>query len=328
MKWCLLLILLSFWGVLISQQSNPFDIPKGRSDASDVSRMEQREPEIGSSTALVADTVVQRESPVADTSDLPLSNQRYNPFDITINGRTQVGSATDDAKEDSGFRSPIIRDQATEASSDDISLIVLIFVLAMMVILSLAVSLDRKRCSDVFRSLINSNSLKTLYRETNAWTNGQTVILYLSFFLIVPFLIWVLSIKYYGSGVVHLWWIGLALVMCYLIRHFITWLIAVIYPLGVEVGQFNYSIMLHNIVLAIILLPLLLAIEFVTSLEIKTYVFIAFGLFLLVYFFRQAKGVMSLLSMRGFNPLYFFIYLCAVEIAPIMLFYKIISGAL
>ena len=126
----------------------------------------------------------------------------------------------------------------------------------------------------------------------------------------------------------HLWWIGLALVACYLIRHFTIWLLGSVYPLGAVVGQFGYSIMIHNIVLAIFLLPLILAVEFVTGVEVKTYVFIALGLFLIAYVFRQVKGIISLVSTRGFNPLYFFIYLCAVEIAPIMVFYKIIVGAL
>jgi len=316
-KWCALLVFFTFAGILSSQESNPFDIPNARGDVEKTHSSNISSSEDMSRRLETSDSSSYQEKLDLPSADSTISPQEVNPFDIS-----SVPTASSVTKEkvdqDGAFKSPLDLTNFSKGNKSDTNLLVLVFVLIMLVILSLAVSLDRKRCGDVFRATINSNSLKTLYRDTNAWTNGQIVILYLSFFLISSFLIWLLALKHFGGTAVHLGWVVLALVLCYLIRHFTIWVLGSVYPLGVEVGQFNYSIMLHNIVLAIFLLPLVLAVEFMTGIDAKTYVYIALGLFLLVYVFRQVKGIISLVSMRGFNPLYFFIYLCAVEIAPIM----------
>ncbi len=328
MKLYFFLALLLLGGILYSQDNNPFDIPQAGDASTDepiTTEIETRLTDPVASTGQSLDSSTVTTSLPSISIDSLSINQEPNPFDI---GSDALSTETIGESPDQGFTNPIDIGHTMDGEIRDTRLVVLIFVLVMFIILSLAVSLDRKRCGDVFKSMVNSNNMKTLYRETNAWTNGQTVIFYLSFFLIGSFLIWLLSLKYFGSDSMHLWWIALALILCYLIRHFTVWLLGTVYPLGPEVGQFNYSIMLHNIVLAIFLLPVVLAVEFVAGIDIKTYVFLAGGIFLLVYAFRQIKGIISMLSMRGFSPLYFFIYLCAVEIAPIMVFYKIIAGAL
>ncbi len=327
MKWCIIFVFCSFGGILSSQESNPFDIPNARISIDTTEVLSVDTPVVLSSNVASPDSSILPESLGSTPVDQRVSSDEVNPFDIT--GVSPVATAPrEETIRDSGFKSPIDLINSSKDGFQDTRLIVLVFVLVMLIILSLAVGMDRKKFSAIFKSTINSNNLKTLYRETNAWTNGQIVILYTSFFLIGSFLMWLLSLKHFGGAAVHLWWIALALVACYMIRHFTIWLLGSVYPLGAVVGQFNYSIMLHNIVLALFLLPVVLAVEFVTGVEVKIYICIALGLFLLAYAFRQVKGIISLVSMRGFNPLYFFIYLCAVEIAPIMVFYKIIVGAL
>lgn len=309
MKYGFIILTLVLTGALNAQDGNPFDIPISRSNPS---AAWQVTPDLAVSEE---DTL----SLISGTAD-PIVRST-NPFDIDpsrYDNKTQ-------SKEEETSQTTFFTIDASK--SGDTRLVVLIFVLVMLIILSLAVSLDRKRSSDLFKSIINSNNLKSLYRESDAWTNGQSIIFYLSFFLIGAFLLWIIFIKA-GISDLHLLWIGLALILCYAVRHFVMWSIATIYPVGIEVGQYNYSVMLHNIVLGILLLPLVLAIEFVPGISIRTFIYVALALFFMLYLTRQAKGMFSCISMRGFNLLYFFIYLCAVEIAPVMVLYKVIVGAM
>lgn len=309
MKYGFIILILVLTGALGAQGSNPFDIPTSRSNPSAVRQV-------------TPDMAVNQEDTLSlmpGTGDPVVTSN--NPFDID---RSRYDYKTQSKEDETSQTSFFTIDSS---KSGDTRLVVLIFVLVMLIILSLAVSLDKKRSSDLFKSIINSNNLKSLYRESDAWTNGQSIIFYLSFFLIGAFLLWIIFLKV-GISDLHLLWIGLALLLCYTVRHIVMWSIATIYPIGIEIGQYNYSVMLHNIVLGILLLPLVLAIEFVPGISIRTFIYAALALFFMLYLSRQAKGVFSCISMRGFNLLYFFIYLCAVEIAPVMVLYKVIVGAM
>ena len=81
-------------------------------------------------------------------------------------------------------------------------------------------------------------------------------------------------------------------------------------------------------ILGVFILPVILAIEFLPGVEYSTFLYVLIGLFLVLYVLRQLKGLLSCFAIRGFNPFYFFIYLCAIEIAPVLVVYKMMIGAL
>jgi hypothetical protein len=95
-------------------------------------------------------------------------------------------------------------------------------------------------------------------------------------------------------------------------------------------GDFGLGEYLHNLFLTskaagILLIPIIAFAAF-SSLSVTTFFLIAgcivFGLF---YFFRISRGIGNALSLR-IPPLYIILYLCTLEILPLLLFYKLVSS--
>ena len=291
----LLLLLVSFQAA--AQVTNPFDIPGQTKD----------------SITITNDGIDNARLDKEATDVLSTGN----PFDIHQNDREMVAENVQP-----------LSNQKKSMSKERTNIIVLVYVLSMLVILTLAISMNRKRFKSMIKATINSNQLRTLYRDTKVWTNGQSVLLYIFFFLNISFAIWIWSVHSSNVPEGNLFYIGLFILSVYLVRHICMWLLANIYPVGPEVDMHNYSIALHNKILGIAVLPIILAIEFLPSEFQPTMTICFLAIIGIIYMLRQGKSLLLGLGMRGLNPFYFFIYLCAVEIAPILVIYKKLMGAL
>lgn len=340
----LLAISTFFWAVSISGQVvNPFDIPQAKPEGTSVSVQDEFGQPIPRLTDTLvnetADTIAGDSADFLSSGEMSVSSSNIitqtsefsqpsntNPFEI---GNTDMLLESTDNLTTDPTETSIIAPLTEEMSSpDNIKVLVLVYALAMLVILTLAISLDRKRFGSLLKSCINSNNLKTLHRENKSWENGQSIILYVFFFFNLAFVIWLIALKTNIPAFSNLFFNGLFVILCYAVRHFVMWSISSIYPVGAEVSVHNFSISVHNMILGILLLPIILAIEFMPGISISIWIYIFLAFLAIIYILRQAKGFLSCVTMRGFNPFYFFIYLCAVEIAPFLVGYKMMLGAL
>ena len=321
MKFASIIFLFLVYTICCGQSVNPFDIPKGSSEAFEEHAPTNQEI-VDSSGNFDSNTEIQNQTITPSTDVQPINN---NPFDLPnpLNqSSVQKPMPNSMPQKTSGsLAAPV-----SNREPGNMKLIVLIYSLVMMVILTLSISIDRNRFSSVLKSGVNSNYLKTLFRDTKAWTNPQFIILYIFFVLNLAFVVWLILLK--SSYTANLFIIIGAVFLCYVLRHLVMWSITAIYPVGKEVSTHNYSIALHNSILGIILLPMILIVEFVPGVDISTLGYLAIFVVVLIYILRQSKGLLSCLGMRSFNPFYFFIYLCAVEIAPILVGFKMMIGAL
>lgn len=310
-------IFLVFLSAIIYGQrtTNPFDIPQRGEKAADIV-IPQASENIDTVQAAADSTNGINSSILQPISDPVVNN---NPFELP-----QQSSQNKDVNLHPSISE--LKVSKTEGEPQNMKLIVLIYALVMMVILTLCISMDRNRFNSVLKSGINSNYLKTLYRDTKAWSHPQFIILYIFFFLNLGFLIWLILLK--SSYIINLFILIGAVFVCYALRHFVMWVITAVYPVGREAELHNYSIAIHNSILGVLLLPVILVVEFVPGISINVLGCLAIIVFTLLYLLRQSKGLLSCLGMRGFNPIYFFVYLCAVEIAPILVGFKMMIGAL
>jgi len=226
--------------------------------------------------------------------------ETYNPFDVGTTQKSEINT-----EHSTGQNLPV----ATQGVDDQrTKIIVLVYVLAMLVILTMAVSMQRKRFKTMLKACINSNHLRTLFRENNPWTNGQSVILYLFFVLNSAFVIWLIFRRFASLPEVNLFLIGSVILGVYLIRHVVMAVFSSIYPIGVTAELHNYSIALHNMVLGILILPFILALEFLPTESLPLIATILAGITGIIYLLRQVKSLLMSLGIRHLNLFYFFIY--------------------
>lgn len=132
-----------------------------------------------------------------------------------------------------------------------------------------------------------------------------------------------------AEKILSFWWLYayslLALTGIYLVKHFVLYFLGWILRIKSTTDTYVFIVFLCNKVLGIFLLPLLMLIAFaseplVTIAETLAMVLVA-GIFL--YRYISAYGFVT----RELNAsrFHFFLYLCAFEVAPLLLIYKVLT---
>lgn len=318
----LTIVLVSLFACQVNAQTaNPFEVRtivgQTRADTirEETTLVEEKSQETSSDEGISglnsADSDTLEVAPVVDSN---------NPFDVGIGRKRAETVNTLPVKAQKKASNRMI-----EGPSKGV---VLIYTIIALVLLSVSIALNRVRFKLIISSLINGNALKTLERGSKAWTDMQSVMLYILFFANGAFVLWILNTRLHDALPIGFFHYLIGLVVLYAGRHLFMSAMSKVYSLDSSVEQFNYSIALHNIVVGILLIPFILSLGYVADDNIKM---IAIGLLLIVgllYVLRQSKGFLSALTMRDLNLFYFFIYLCAFEITPILIAWKLTNGAL
>lgn len=293
---------------LLGQTTNPFDI--GVAPA-------KSETQATSETSTIAE-----EPPVI--SNIPDNPKSDNPFDIGNHQESSVGISAPVAQPKVA-KNQLAKRKSNKGPSDLLTLIYSIFMLAL---LTLSISLDRTRFKSILQSIFNSNYLKNLQKESKAWTDPQSLILYFLFFANAAFLGWLINARILDGALPPVWLLFIGILVAYLVRHSVMTLITYVYQMSGEAEIHSYTIGLYNMIVGILLIPFILGIGFIPA-DSSAMILLLLGVVVgILYVLRQVQGGMRIISMRDFNVFYFFIYLCAIEIAPILITWKVVSGTL
>jgi hypothetical protein len=192
-------------------------------------------------------------------------------------------------------------------------------------LLAWALSLNREVLQKIYRAALNENLSSLLYREQRfATTQYLYYTIYIIFFINAGLFLYYLAREFNWSA----WtfssvWTSIALVIIvYLLRHLSLSILGHTYPVTREMTHFSFSILLHNILLGIALIPVNLFLAFGPDGLHRTIAIVGIGLCGLIYIFRQFRGLLIGGSALGAHPFHFFVYLCTVEILPLFTLVK------
>lgn len=173
-----------------------------------------------------------------------------------------------------------------------------------------------------YSAVLNDGLMSQLYRRRESGQFSIFLICYSLFFMAGGFLIYLVGQAFdwlpsdqpwrlwlYYSGLLF----GLVA-----IKHLVLRLLGWLFSLRAEIGRYSFLIMLFGITLSMFLVPLNLLISYAPS--DYTLFFAKAGLFLvaLVYLLRSFRAVLIANKFLGQNLLHFLLYICAVEIAPVL----------
>jgi hypothetical protein len=286
MQWASIMILLLLVGLTFGQGNNPFDIQ------SDETAVEPIETE-----------------PVIDPAAIDLDN----PFSINpiVVVPTQQAPETISPKH----------------SDARFSMLTMIVSLLSLIIIAFGISSNRLRFQKSLQSIVNASQLKGLKRTDKTYFNIQNILLYIAFVLNLSLFLYMIGDRFIEVPFELDWYYVLAgVILIYVVRHTVQQMIGFTFPFSTASNLHNYSLMIHNSILGVILLPLLIGLQFGPESFEGVFIYIGISAVILTYVIRQAKGTLFALNITGFSIIYFFIYLCAVEIAPVLILLRDLSG--
>jgi hypothetical protein len=138
----------------------------------------------------------------------------------------------------------------------------------------------------------------SLIAEIYRWLN-------ISFWLLTLYCITLLSLIY---------------IFKYLVIQFMGW----VFNAREQASTYGFIVFLINKVIALVLLPLLLLLAFSTGSIQEVTLTIAGCLVIFLLIFRYIVSLTIIRSTLRVHPLHFFIYLCAVELMPMLILYKVL----
>ena len=203
--------------------------------------------------------------------------------------------------------------------------------LFLLIVLTLLVTLFRSVLTKVYNSFLNENILNQVYRDRDSVGVIPYWILYFLFFLNAGFFIFLL-IRIYG-GVSLSGGYFIQLLKCvggvsavFLFKHFLLSVIAYVFPVEKEAGKYSFTIMIFSIVIGILLAPANLILAYTAPDIVKTLAKVIFAVLIGVYLFRSLRGLMIANKYLAFHKFHFLLYICTVEIAPVMVLLKLLMG--
>ena len=250
-----------------------------------------------------------------------------NPFDIN-----RLGPSRPSATQRGVPQFQVQRKQKPLSAKEKTALyqrFLLVAIVTMLVILTLVVTIFRIFIGKIWEGFLNDNILSQLLREQGAGVTMSYVVLYIMFFINAGIFAF-LALKHFDIKMPYS--NIYALLLCiggiagfYIVKHLLLAIIRFVFPVEKEVSRYNFTIVVFNIVTGILLVPLILfaaySSEGISGLIIKLTILLLAGIIL----FRGLRGLFIANKFFAWHKFHFFLYLCAVEIAPLLATFKLLG---
>lgn len=201
------------------------------------------------------------------------------------------------------------------------------FLLFSCAILAIVINTKSKALGLLYKSIFNENMLKLFQREESAKVSSYLFLLYLIYCVNIAVFLYLANAHLGGKrGILVFIAILVGVVLIYAIRHISLKLLGYLFSISKSTDLYSFSIMIFNQFTGVALIPVNFLLAFgpgsIQNILIWSS-FLFLGIILLLRTFRGIFIVSEHLSDRLFQ---IFIYLCAFEIAPMLVLFKTIMN--
>jgi hypothetical protein len=205
---------------------------------------------------------------------------------------------------------------------------VLLLILIAFTFIKIIHSKNLKQVQDAFLSPTISNQI---VRDENILFQRASVFLTVIFYIVGALFLYKISVvydinyPYLPSGFGRFLIFVLIISLAYSMKLIILKVIGFIFQVDKAINSYIFSVFLINNVLGIILIPILICAFFMPSEYVRHIVMTGNILVLMAFLYRIFRGITIGLSYPGFSIYYLFLYLCSLEIAPLLFLIKILK---
>jgi hypothetical protein len=199
---------------------------------------------------------------------------------------------------------------------------------AMLVFFTFCMTANRKVVGKAWRGFLNDNGLTVAQREASGFVGITPYFFLYASFLLNAAMFMFLVVRVFRKETFNNWaflltCLAVALVI-FLSKHLLLAVVKALFPVEKEARRYDFLIIVFNCVLGVFLLPL----NFLLALSEDAYshfwVFWTLGLVTLFYAYRSFRSSQISGKFLADNQFHFLLYLCAIEIAPVLLVIKLV----
>jgi len=188
-----------------------------------------------------------------------------------------------------------------------------------------------KRLGQIVKAFQSNHYVNLIIRENDSLMQRVSIALNAVYILVAPIFIYQLGL-YYGwtfipstrdGGFIYFFLLisGLILLV-YAIKTILIRIVGFVFKAQEKLTEYLFNTFLINKILGMALLPIVICLAFIPQTE-PVLIKIGILLFVSTYVYRLIRGLIIGSSNANFSRFYLFLYLCTLEILPLVVFIKI-----
>ncbi len=210
----------------------------------------------------------------------------------------------------------------------------LLTILGILILMAFLATVLRSFVNNTLRAFFNDNMMNQLYREQEGRGILPFLLLYGFFFLNAgAFLFFVL--KNYSVPQQLPFSDGRLLLTClavvtglFLLKHLVLGFLGYVFPIREAVSRYNFNIIIFNIVIGLLLVPTNIMLAYGPDDFRQLIILGAAAIIGAIYIYRSLRSLLLTNKFSRFHLFHFLLYICTVEIAPVLFIFKLISNQL
>ncbi len=252
-----------------------------------------------------------------------------NPFNVVPHRRPEPTKEADKPMEKPAVKQITNRSSALGPPLTEHQIFWLL--IGLMAFLAFSVASRRDVLAKAWRAFLNDNALSVALRDAGSFIGSRPYyLLYASFFLNAGVFIFLITRHFAPEKFNHIGFLLLCLAatpLLFIGKHALLYGIGSIFPLKEEMRRYGFLIMLFNCVLGLFLLPF----NFLLAYQRSYSGFLVFWLLALAAIFYIYRYLRAAAIARKFLPrhlFHFLLYLCSVELAPVLVLVRWVTSLL
>lgn len=180
----------------------------------------------------------------------------------------------------------------------------------------------------VFQAFANENAFNQIYREREGRGFRVYNLLYISFLInLGVFLFYILhhfQIDFNANLVLQLGICVAGVLIAFSLKHLVLWLIGLIFPVNREVSRYNFIMLIFGSSLGLLLGPINILLAYGPQNLHEVLIWGTISTIGLVYAFRSVRSLWLAGRIFASHQFHFLLYICTVEIAPVLTVVKLV----
>ncbi|TNE63160.1 MAG: DUF4271 domain-containing protein [Bacteroidetes bacterium] len=198
--------------------------------------------------------------------------------------------------------------------------------MTLVAFLSFAIASKRSVVIKAWQGFLNDNALTIAQKEAARMTGSTPYyLLYVSFLLNAGAFIFLIARYFNQKAFNNLGFLAICMALSFglfLAKHVLLWVVRWLYPVAKEVRRYNFLILIFNCVLGLFLVPFNFLVAFVQEYA-DFMVFWTLSLAGIFYLYRSVRAAGIGQKYLSGHVFHFLLYLCTVEIAPVIILLKL-----
>ena len=182
------------------------------------------------------------------------------------------------------------------------------------------------------RGTVNDGLMNQLYTRRSGGELGALWACYVYFFFSAGFFMYLLAMRFNISLGMGIWgsWLTYSLVVAAAvgIKNLVLLFYARLFPVRREVSRYAFALMVFAILAGLFIAPINLLISYAPAGWRTTFIYGGLALIVSAYLLHLFRGIFIANRLATSRPVHILLYICAIEIAPLLLIYRYLSDML